>query len=125
MQETPICSYLLLVPTAKSLVGIILAENRKLKGEVSILKQATTLSIDLRPTNNVSQISSSEDTGATFNLFPTELEALRHAISDELLKQEGWTTDSQGRIKAKSRQIFKPGFVTAIKKVLDSRAINS
>lgn len=113
-------------PTTRSLVGIILAENRKLKGENSILKQQTKLTIDMRPTNNVPLISSNEITGDTsLCLYPTELEALRDAISDEHIKKQDWKTDAYGRIENKvGREIFKVGFLSAIKKVLKANKVN-
>ncbi len=107
-------------PTTRALVGMILAENRKLKNENSLLKQQTTLTIDMRkPKNedlgnsqNVVLVSPSHD------LTDTELKALREAISDDFMKDRGWTVDNYGRVKEKSFQVYKPGYVSAIKKVL-------
>jgi hypothetical protein len=56
----------------------------------------------------------------TYNLLPSEIEALKHAIDKNHLDDQGWTSDDQGRIKHKGRAIFKVGYVTAIKKVLSS-----
>jgi hypothetical protein len=53
------------------------------------------------------------------------MEALRHAVSDRLLKDEGWTTDSEGRLITETgRALYKPGYVSAIRKILgvDNRA---
>ena len=48
-----------------------------------------------------------------------EIEALRHAVSERLLKDEGWKTDTEGRILNElGRPIFKPGYVSAIRKVI-------
>jgi hypothetical protein len=52
-------------------------------------------------------------------LYPSEIEALRHAVSDRLLRDEGWTSDAEGRVLNEAgRVIFKPGYVTAIRKII-------
>jgi hypothetical protein len=107
-------------PTIRALVGVILAENRKLKGENSLLKRQVTLTIDMRHSTQ-SMINTNENTDVlsqSNNLLPSEITALQHAISNEFLKDQGWTTDDQGRIKYRGHSIYKAGYVTAIKKVL-------
>lgn len=53
------------------------------------------------------------------NLLPSEIEALRHAISPDLLKQMGWTlNEKNGRVSKGAQPIFRPGFGTAINKVV-------
>ncbi len=107
-------------PTTRAFVGMILAENRKLKNENSLLKEQTTLTIDMRKPKdevfgngqNVILVSPSHD------LTDTELKALREAISDDFIKDRGWTVDDYGRVKEKGIQVYKPGYVTAIKKIL-------
>lgn len=109
-------------PTTRALVGTIIAENRKLKGENQLLKNTSSITIDMRQ-DTTPTLNSSKDVEVlqpTLNLLPSEVEALKHAISDNLLNTQGWTVDNQGRIKYKNRAIFKPGFINAIKKVLDS-----
>ncbi len=109
-------------PTIRALVGVFLAENRKLKGENSLLKRQTTLTIDMRPSARpmLNSISSEEILPQMTSLLPSEITALQHAVSDEFLKEQGWTTDDQGRIKYKGHSIYKAGYVTAIKKVLST-----
>lgn len=109
-------------PTIRALVGITLAENKKLKSENSLLKHQTSLTIDMRPQQNSSalQTSSVELIPQSETLLPTELSALEHAISDELFSYQGWTADAQGRVKNKGMQLYKAGYVTAIKKILSS-----
>lgn len=106
--------------TIRALVGTILAENSKLKGENSLLKNQINLTIDMRPAPNPALIGnkSTEMLPQPNNLLPSEITSLQHAISGEFLKEQGWTTDEQGRVKYKGRTIYKPGYVTAIKKVL-------
>ncbi|MET0015735.1 gamma-mobile-trio protein GmtX [Oscillibacter sp.] len=51
-----------------------------------------------------------------------EIEALRNAISDELLNYQGWIADDYGRVKMKFSgvNIYKAGYVTAISKILEN-----
>jgi hypothetical protein len=106
----------------RALVGSFLAENRKLKAENALLKSSANIVIDRRPpppsgqqlTNAAAQAV--EPIGT---LLPAEVEALEHAISDELMKQMGWTADPKtGRVKQGATSIFRSGFVDGIKKVL-------
>ena len=46
----------------------------------------------------------------------------RYEISqaaDGFFKDRGWTTDEQGRVKEKGYPVYKTGYVTAIKKILE------
>ena len=115
-----------MIPDAavRALVGSFLAENRKLKAENTILKTQANVVIDRRPASALP--NAHESTGVQIvlplsTLMPLEVEALRHAISDELLKNMGWSVDAKtGRVTKGGRAIFRPGFITAIKKVLDA-----
>jgi len=115
-----------MIPDAavRALVGSFLAENRKLKAENILLKTQSNVVIDRRPA-----IALSVSPSATVvqvmpplsTLMPLEVEALRHAISDEQLKNMGWTVDAKtGRVSKGGRAVFRAGFATAIKKVLDA-----
>ena len=98
---------------------VFLAENRKLKGEYSLLKRQTSLTIDIRPSAQpMLNSSANEIISKGNNLLPSEIKALQHAICDEFLKGQGWTTDDQGRVKYRSSPIYKARYITAIKKVL-------
>ena len=107
-------------PTIRALVGVTFAENKKLKSENALLKHQTTLTIDMRVQQNNSalQTSNTELIPQSEGLLPTELFALEHAISDDLFSHQGWTVDAQGRVKNKGMQLYKAGYVTAIKKIL-------
>jgi hypothetical protein len=48
-----------------------------------------------------------------------DAEELRHVVSKEFLKDEGWSCDLRGRIiNGNGRELFKVGFVAAIRKIL-------
>ena len=107
-------------PAVRAVVGSVLAENKKLKGEVNLLKRNVRIIIDQRP----SEIRAGVGRDAiqilpASGLTDTEKEALKHAYSDKLLTDEGWHIDASGRIlNEHGRVIFKPGFITAIRKVV-------
>jgi hypothetical protein len=101
----------------RAIVGVIMAENRKLKGENTLLKSQAQITVDRRrlpePTPALSMPT----------LLPVEKEALSQAISEEFLRVQGWQIDTKtGRVTSTKdgRPIFTAGFATAIKKVLDS-----
>ena len=103
-------------PTVKALVGMIIAENRKLKNENNLLKSQTCITIDMRnPKNNSSANNGVVIVSALDDLTETEIGALKDAISDKLFKERGWTTDEQGRVKEKGYPVYKAGYVTSIK----------
>lgn len=105
-------------PAVRSIVGTILAKNTKLQGEVNLLKRQAEIVIDRRtiPLSPV-VLNADQQAGLPNSLTPTEIFALKHAISDELMEQEGWSIEPSGRIiNSLGRTIFKAGFATAIRK---------
>lgn len=110
--------------TVRAVVGTIIAQNRKLLRENITLKSQAQVVIDRRPVTEVAASSSEtrvEVLPALSTLKPLEIEALRHAISEDLFGNMGWTVDKKtGRVSKGGLAIFRPGFVTAIQKVLDS-----
>lgn len=105
-------------PALRSMMNGILAENRQMRREITLLKAEGNRVIDMRP-----RLAELRETvqilPASMDLHPTEIEALRHAISDCLLQEQEWTTDAEGRVlNALGRRIFKPGYVTAIRKII-------
>ena len=112
-------------PTIRALVGITLAENKKLWNENALLKHQTTLTIDIRDMRLQQRESlpsgSTEVLAAKVEgLLPTEINALEHAVSEEFLSHQDWIPDTQGRVKMKGMLLYKAGYVTAIKKILSS-----
>lgn len=108
-------------PAIRSVMGAVLAENKKLRGEVNLLKQHANIVIDYRDKSgdNDKLGCPGEYLPADVGLTESEKEALRHAISEKLLKDECWKEDKHGRILTdKGSPIFKIGFATAIRKIL-------
>lgn len=106
-------------PTTKALVGMLMAENKKLKRENSLLKEQTTFTIDMRPVNDISSNKDVVIVEPSYNLTDTEIDALRNAISNEFMNHQGWTTDNYGRVKENGIQVYKAGYITAIQKILN------
>ncbi|WP_018606530.1 gamma-mobile-trio protein GmtX [Uliginosibacterium gangwonense] len=122
LSENPIHDVLNKIPdpAVRAVMGAMLAENKRLRGEVNLLKANTKVIIDqtTRPANQ--RQDAIQILPASTGLTDSEKEALRHATSDELMQDEGWKQDSHGRIlNAKGRAIFKIGFVSAIRKILE------
>lgn len=107
-------------PAVRAVMGAVLAENKKLRGEVNLLKANTEVVID-RTTKAASQ---SQDPiqilPASTGLTDDEKDALRHAISDSLMQDEGWSQDDHGRIlNGKGRALYRVGYVNAIRKIVE------
>lgn len=120
INENPIYAVLEKIPdpAIRAVMGSVLAENKKLRGEVNILKSKTNVIIDRRQSVS-NQTDSIQIIQTTNNFTNSEIEALRHAISEKLLQDEGWLQDENGRIlNTKGRVIFKVGFINAIRKIV-------
>lgn len=108
----------------RAVVGSFLAENRKLKKENTLLKTQAQVVIDRRPlsASSAPQYHDAVQVLTSLSvLMPVEIEALHHAISDQLFNKMGWVEDAKtGRVTKDSNAIFRPGFVTAIRKVLNA-----
>jgi len=121
LSENPVYAVLDKIPdpAVRAVMGAVLAENRKLRGEVNLLKANTEVVIDQRITSASQPRDTIQILPASTGLTDSESEALRHAISDRLMQDEGWTQDDHGRVlNAKGRVIYKIGYVTAIRKVV-------
>lgn len=106
--------------SVRAVVGVLIAEGKKLKAENTLLKRQAQVVIDRRPVGATQTPSSpAQVLTAVDTLLPSELDALKHAISPEHLEQMGWSlNEKNGRITKGPISIFRPGFGTAIKKVL-------
>ena len=119
--ESPIHAVLMKIedPAVRAVMGSVLAENTKLKGQVNLLKRQVEMIVDKRPIELQRTSRPVEVLQPSTGLTHSEIEALTNAVSASLMESEGWTVDGNGRVKnAKGRVLYKPGYVTAIKKVL-------
>lgn len=108
----------------RTLMGYIIAERDRLRGEVKLLRANANVVIDRRalpghinvtPQGQVIQVMSS------VGLSDTEKQALGQAISSEFLTQEGWSEGLNGEIlNSRGRKLFGIGFTNGIRKVLMS-----
>jgi len=110
-------------PAVRAVMGTVLAENRKLKGQLNLLKGQQEVLIDMRPTAPSAPSSTVEILPASSGLTESEIDALARAVSPELFAAEGWTPQANGRmLNHKGRTLYKPGYITAIRKILGKRA---
>jgi hypothetical protein len=111
-------------PVASALVGVHLAELRKMRAENTLLKMQAQVVIDRRPPSALSRSPSQPEVQVLSPLsilLPLEIEALRHAISDDQMNKMRWAIDEKnGRVSMGQVAVFRAGFATAIKKVLDA-----
>jgi hypothetical protein len=110
-------------PALRSLLGSIVAERNRLRGEVNLLRANANVVIDRRtlpghahvmPEGQVMQVLP-----ALAHLTDSEISALTKAISPAFLIQEGWQEGPDGQIvNAKGRAVFDIGFANGIRKLL-------
>ncbi|QVL21439.1 hypothetical protein KH389_13020 [Pseudomonas qingdaonensis] len=108
-------------PALRAVFTQVLAERRRYLAELNLLKSQQTIVIDRRP--NTVQISSDR---ASVQLLPSlkgvlsemEISALSAAISDDFFDTQGWKVTSAGQVKGESGEIYKHGYVPAIRKIL-------
>lgn len=106
-------------PALRSLMSGILAENRRLRRENALLKSETYRVLDMRPQVSSVPAPPIEILPASAGLLPSEIDALRQAVSAKFLAGEGWTCDEDGRIfNDRGRTIFRAGYASAIRKII-------
>lgn len=112
-----------MIPDAavRAVVGVILAENRRLLGEVALLKRQAQVVVDRRPVaKEPGPTSAVQVLPVLSTLLPVEIEALQQAVSKERLQQLGWEVDERnGRVTKQGHPVFPVGFMTALRKVLE------
>lgn len=92
----------------------LIAENRKLKNELNILKSVTTIEIDMRNQPREDQASYYLEN----ELTDIELLALTDFISEQRLRDFGWSIGKNGRLlDSEGRPTTKVAFVDAIEKL--------
>lgn len=122
VNETPLQSVLNKIedPAVRAVMGSIITENTRLKGQINLLKRTANVVVDMRP-QKVYQTQTVELLSPVADLTESEREALKHAISEAFFQAEGWTAEENGRVKnSKGRVLYKPGYVTVIKKILEN-----
>jgi hypothetical protein len=119
-------------PATRIVVEKLIAERRSLQSEVNILKAQTKFVIDRRPviapmpSPHTAEGALTLEISEGVRLNPLEREAIEHSISPEFWRAEGWKEEKNGRVvkdlgEGRVRTIFKPGYVTAVQKFLDSK----
>jgi hypothetical protein len=118
-------------PAMRIVVEKLVRERSALLAEVNILKAQSKVVIDKRPPAVTRAMPLAPDGAMTLEastgpaLSTLEREALEHAISADLWSAESWQEEKNGRVvkllgEGRTRTIFKPGFVSAVKTVLKS-----
>lgn len=112
---------LLLIPDAavRACFSQIIAERNRFESELNLLKSETRMVIDLRapPRKSMSPVQVLPALSGLLN--DMEVEALRAAIDAEFISSQGWRVTPAGQVKDDSGEVFKHGYATAIKKILD------
>lgn len=108
-------------PALRALIQTRLAERDRLISQVNLLKAATTLVIDRRPSSSV--VTSGPTEALPLQLLPSELSALRQVLSPEFLFDEGWREGADGEVcdLETGRRVFPKAFLTALRRIVDSR----
>lgn len=118
-------------PATRIVVEKLMKERNALRSEVNILKAQTKFVIDKRPqvvprTVSVANGEMTLEIESGPKLNTLEREAIEHAISPEFWRIEGWVNEKNGRVvkdlgQGRTRTVFKPGFVNALRKILDTK----
>ena len=110
-------------PVVRAVFGQIIAERNRFRNELNTLKANSNLMIDLRPKHkpNRTMHSGTVQVLPALTLNEMEIEALKGAVSERLFERRDWSVSQAGQVKDENgREIFKHGFVSAIKKILQS-----
>lgn len=109
-------------PAIRMIMQGIISERDSLRAQINLIKGSTIGTVDLRPLGAC--IVSHPDAGpsvvlmAEATLTGGEREALKASISREFLQGEGWEEGDHGEIRKGRRVLFRPGFASAIRKIL-------
>lgn len=120
-------------PAARSICQMALIQRDKLKSELDQLKGQTELYVDMRPLG--AQIATDGNNRGlpvltmAAQLTDSERTALEEVISETFLASRKWKAGDAGEVvDERERFVFKPGFISAVQKVLgktDMPVINS
>jgi len=113
-------------PAAWASLGIVAAVGRlesdykKTYNALNLMKNKGEITIDRRKNAPPASSAIRSEVLPAVTLSDMERKAMRQALSEDFLKDEGWTVDSSGRIKNdKGRPIFAAGFATALRKIIE------
>jgi hypothetical protein len=111
-------------PAVRAVFGSILATNKKLKGQLDLIKNHSSIIIDNRGSKNIPQVilnNENSDAPLPANNFLNkyELEELIRVSNSNFFEDQGWVTETNGRIKSQSgRTIYQPEYISAIRKII-------
>ncbi|SMY16286.1 gamma-mobile-trio protein GmtX [Photobacterium aquimaris] len=99
-------------PVIRAVVGSLIAERNKYRDQLNVMKANSDIIIDHRnkhvPREQAPQLT------------PLETEALKDAISDELMYRESWVVMPTGQVKSTAgEEIYKRGYANALRKLLE------
>lgn len=112
-------------PVVRNLCQIALLERDRLKEEVNMLKGTSVWTIDMRPLG--ANIDHSSENMAVIEmaaqLTDSERNALTAAIDPAFISRRKWQLGELGEIlDERGRCIFRPGFASAIEKILGTNS---
>lgn len=110
-------------PALRAVFGQIIAERNRYRNELNTLKAHSNLVVDKRPARQFDQVApnSSVQVLPALNLNDMEIEALKAAVSDAFFERSEWTVSPAGQVRNEDgREIYKHGYVNAIKKILNA-----
>lgn len=108
-------------PAVRNLCLMAFAERDRIKTELNLLKSKTNIVVDMRPLRADFAKGANGFTiiEATAQLTESERTALMTAIDPKVLAQRKWNIGEAGEVvDDHNRFVFKPGFATAIQKIL-------
>jgi hypothetical protein len=106
-------------PHIRWLVSDIQKEIKELKNENNLLKSGIELNVDLRERIPLPPVTGGLAASLVVDFSSPEARALHHAISSKHLVSVGLRKGERGEIlNENDSTVFKPGFVTAIEKIL-------
>jgi hypothetical protein len=108
-------------PALRAVFGQIIAERNRFRNELNTLKAHSQLIVDKRPMQHFEQPTenSAVQILPALSLNDMEIEALKAAVSDDFFNTRDWIVSEAGQVKDESRrEIYKHGYVRAIKKIL-------
>jgi hypothetical protein len=110
-------------PALRAVFGMIIAERNRFRNELNSLKANTEFVIDRRPHKSTIHSEAREEGVQVFPslkgvLNEMEVAALQAAVTDEFFVQQGWRVSLAGQVKHDGGELYKHGYVNALRKIL-------